>query len=415
MKKFYVYTNTNCRRRLLDAYKIQLYFHKNNYIMVKNPEEADILIYVTCSFRNEITNDALKKIKELQKHDGELIVAGCLPAIEEEKLYKIFKGKTISTKNLHKIDEFFLNNKIKFSSLTDAEALSQQQYINYYEENHKLKYIPFLSKYYNCLRENLTYYLLNKHLLIYLFPSKPDFYHIRISWGCMGNCSYCGIKKAIGTLRSKPINECVDDFEKGLKSKHNKFIITADDVGAFGIDIGSNFPALLDKLTSFKGDYEISVQDFDPRWVVKYIDKLENIFKKDKITSINIALQSGCSKILKLMNRFHDIKKIDESLLRLKNSSKKLSMDTHFILGFPTETDDDFLQTMDFIKKINFDMGFIYRFSCKTGTEAEKIEPKVSNYEINKRMNKAKKLLKNQDYKVITLKKHSFYTFYKKI
>jgi tRNA A37 methylthiotransferase MiaB len=413
MKKIYVYTNTNCRRRLLDANKLQLYFYKNNYTLVKKPKDSDFIIYITCAYRNEITNDTLTKIKDFQKYKAELIVAGCLPVIEEIKLNQIFKGKTISTKNLDKIDVIFPNNKIKFSSLTDAEAISPEQYITYHEENYKLKNFPFLNKYYNYFKENFIFYLLNKHLLIYLFPSKPDFYHVRISWGCMGNCSYCGIKKAIGTLKSKPINECVYDFEKGLKSKYKMFVITADDVGAFGVDIGSNFPTLLDKLTSFEGEYEISVQDLDPRWVVKYIDELEPIFKKGKITSVNIALQSGCEKILKLMNRYHDIEKIKESLIRLKNSSTKLSLDTHFILGFPTETDDDFLQTIDYIKKIDFNMGFIYRFSCKTGTEAEKIEPKVSDDDVIKRMNCAKKLLKNQEYKVITLSKNSFYTFYK--
>jgi tRNA A37 methylthiotransferase MiaB len=413
MKKIYVYTNTNCRRRLLDANKLKLYFNKNNYTLVKKPEDSDFIIYITCAYRNEITNDTLTKFKDLQKYKAELIVAGCLPVIEEIKLNQIFKGKTISTKNLDKIDVIFPNNKIKFSSLTDSESISQEQYINHHEENYKLKNFPFLNKYYNYFKENFIFYLLNKHLLIYLFPSKTDFYHVRISWGCMGNCSYCGIKKAIGALKSKPINECIDDFEKGLKAKYKMFVITADDVGAFGVDIGSNFPILLDKLTSFEGEYEISVQDLDPRWVVKYIDELEPIFKKGKITSVNIALQSGCDKILKLMNRYHDIEKIKESLIRLKNCSTKLSLDTHFILGFPTETDKDFLQTIDFIKIIDFDMGFIYRFSCKTGTEAEKIEPKVSNDDIIKRMNYAKKLLKNHEYKVITLSKNSYYTFYK--
>ena len=103
MKKVYVYTNTNCRRRLIDSKKVQLYFFKNNFKIVNHPKEADFVIYITCAYRDEITNSTLEKIKELQKYNGELIVAGCLPLIEEQKLFKIFKGKTISTKDIEKI------------------------------------------------------------------------------------------------------------------------------------------------------------------------------------------------------------------------------------------------------------------------------------------------------------------------
>jgi len=413
MKKVYVYTNTNCRRRLIDSKKVQLYFFKNNFKIVNHPKEADFVIYITCAYRDEITNSTLEKIKELQKYNGELIVAGCLPLIEEQKLFKIFKGKTISTKDIEKIDNLFPKNKIKFSSISDAEAISEIQNIFLSEENYLLKNYPILNKYYNSFREFLISKILNKHLLIYLSPTKPEFYHVRISWGCFGNCSYCGIKKAIGPLKSKPFQDCINEFEKGLKSGYKTFVITADDVGAYGIDIGYDFPTLLDKFTNFEYEYEISVQDLDPRWIVKYIDKLEPIFKKGKITSVNIALQSGCSKILKLMNRYSEIDKIKEALIRLRNVSDKLSFDMHFIIGFPTETYDDFLKTIEFIKKIGFDMGFIYRFSSKTDTVAEKIKPKVSNDEINYRIQSAKQLLKDYRYKVISISKNNFYTFYK--
>ena len=414
MKKIHVYTNTNCRRRLLDAKKLQLYFRKNKHPVVEKPEDADLIIYITCAYRDGITESNLLKVKELQKYKAELIVAGCLPVIEEEKLKEIFHGKTISTKNLGEIDNLFHDTKIKFSSITDAEAITQEKYVSHYEENLKLKNFALINEYYQRFKENLTRNVFNDHLLVYLFPSKPEFYHVRISWGCTGSCAYCVINKAIGPLKSKSFDECVSDFKKGIEAGYKKIVITADDVGAYGIDTDSDFPTLLDKLTSIPGDHEISVQDLHPQWVVKYIDKLVPIFKRDKITSVNIALQSGSSKILKQMNRYSDIEKMHDALQKIKNSNSKLSFDTHFILGFPTETHEDFLQTMEFIKNLNFDMGFIYRFSCKTGTKAEKIEPKVPDDEILKRMHLARKTLKNEKYKVISLAKNSFYAFYKK-
>lgn len=411
-KKIFVINNTNCRRRLLDANKIQLYFRNNKFNIVHNPKKADLIIFVTCAYRNEITQDAIKKIKELQNYKAELIVAGCLPDIEKEKLKEVFSGKIISTKQLNEIDKLFPENTVKFSEIKDADAIIKEQGISNQEDVLRFKQLPILGKINNHFRVLFLKYLLNPHLLIYLYPTKKGFYHVRISWGCKGNCTYCGIKKAIGAFKSKPVKECVEDFKKGIKNGYKNFVITADDVGAYGTDIKSSFPKLLKEFLKIKGDYGVSIQDLDPKWVVKYIDELEIIFQNPKITSVNIALQNGSKKILKLMNRYSDIEKIGKSLSRLKNKNPNLSLDTHFIIGFPTETNEDFIQTMNFVQKLNFDMGFIYRFSCKTDTKAEEME-QIKPEEIISRLQKAKQILKKQGYKVITLSKNSFYTFYK--
>ncbi len=324
MKKIFICNNTNCRRRLLDANKIQLYFKNNDYDIVRNPKKADLIIFVTCAYRNEITYDAINKIKELQKYKAELIVAGCLPDIEKEKLSKIFSGEVISTKQLNEIDKLFPNHKTKFSDVKDADAIIKEQEISNQEDILKFKKLPILSRIVNNIQIIFVKYFLNPHLLIYLFPTKKEFYHVRISWGCKGNCTYCGIKKAIGPFKSKPFKECIEDFKKGLEIGYKNFVITADDVGAYGIDIKSSFPKLLYEFTKFDGDYNISIQDLNPKWIVKYIDELDVILQNKKITSINIALQNGSKRILKLMNRYSDLDKIGEALLRIKKKKTNL-------------------------------------------------------------------------------------------
>jgi tRNA A37 methylthiotransferase MiaB len=414
MKKIFVCNNTNCRRRLLDASKIKLYLTKNGYELVDNPKKADITIFLTCAFKEGITENALNKIKILNELDTDLIVAGCLPEIEKDKLSKIFDGPTLSTKKIYNIDNFFPNNKIKFSDIEDADAIvNEQRTLNQFETL-KLSNLPVINKFINFISQTVVKNILNDHLMVYLHPTNKRYYHVRISWGCLGNCSYCGIKKAIGPLISKPLKTCINDFKTGVEYGYKNIIITADDVGAYGIDNKSSFPELLDKLTKIKGDYNVSVQDFDPKWLVKYIDELEHIFSKGKINSVNIALQNGSGRILQLMNRYSNIDKIKDSLIRLKNTNTDLSLDTHFIIGFPTETERDFLDTMDFINQINFDVGFIYNYSPKPGTKAELLEPKVTKNELAYRLSYAKKFLKKNGYKMITLTKNNFYCFYKR-
>ncbi len=273
--------------------------------------------------------------------------------------------------------------------------------------------IPQFGNIYTYLQKNIIKYLFNSHLSLYLYPYDKNNYHVRISWGCLGSCTYCAIRKAIGTLKSKPIYDCINDFKTGLKHGFKNIILTADDVGAYGLDIGHTFPELLEKLLSFNGEYRISIQDFDPKWIVKYIDDLEMIFKKNKISSINVALQSGSKTILNKMNRYDNIDKISDAIQRLRKINKDFSLDTHFILGFPSETRRDFNKTMKFVIDNEFDMGFIYRFSLRSNTKAYNIEPKISVDELDYRMLSAKKILKNNKYKVLSLSKNSFYTFYK--
>lgn len=415
MKNIYVYVGKACRRRILDANKICNYLQKNNHLIVEKPENADVIIIVTCAFRNELAETSLNDVKEFQKYDAELIVAGCLPEIEKEKLEEIFKGKALSTKNLDKIDELFPENKIKFDKIEDSDILIPNLGGGRFpgEKKQVFKNLNFVENIYYKTKDYIVKKFFDEHLLVYSTHTKKPFYHVRISWGCMGNCTYCAIKKAVGKLKSKPINQCITEFKRGVDKGYKNFVITADDIGAYGIDAGSSFPELLDKITSLSGGFEISIQDLHPRWVVKYIDDLEKILKRGKITNVNIALQSGNSRVLKLMNRYPDLDKMRDAFLRMKNSYPTMDFDTHFIVGFPTETDDEFKDTLSFVREIDFETGFMYRFSCKTGTPAENIEPKIPEEEITQRFNYAKKFLKSEGYRFINLSKKNFSMFFK--
>ena len=86
------------------------------------------------------------------------------------------------------------------------------------------------------------------------------------------------------------------------------------------MDIGSSFPGLLDEMTKIPGEFKISIMGLNPKWIVKYVEELEGVLKKQKIASITIPIQSGNNRILKLMNRYSNVEKIKNSILRLKES-----------------------------------------------------------------------------------------------
>jgi tRNA A37 methylthiotransferase MiaB len=227
---------------------------------------------------------------------------------------------------------------------------------------------------------------------------KQDSYYISISEGCLGNCSYCSVKKAVGDLQSKPLSKCIEEFKKGLNLGYKNFILLAEDHGAYGKDINSDFPTLLDEFLKIKGNYEIDIGLIHPVWFVKYAEEFQKLLSGNNIKKICIPVQSGSNRILNLMNRYSNVEKIIETFNNLKKVNPSLIIGVHFIVGFPTETLEDFEKTLNLLSNCNFNYGAFYPFSIENGCEAENIKPQLKNKEIKKRLKIAESFLKKSDY-----------------
>jgi len=409
-KKAFVYADT-CPRRRLDASRISDYLVQNNYKKVNNPKIADLIIYVTCGFSDETANHAFKKIGEFKRYRGELVIAGCLPEIEKEKLNDVFKGKIISTKELNQIDKLFPNNKVEFNRIPYNNTV----WVNMDESRLfcMLNKSKILNKLIKKLKDHLLRHFLGENSPFYnSLTGKP--YLVMVSGGCFGNCSYCAIQQAIGPLKSKPIEECVDEFRGGVVKGYKKFYIVGDDLGSYGLDFNSTFPVLLSKITDIDGDYDLFIMDLNPRWFVKYYEEIKRILKNNKVKLILVPMQSGSSRILDKMNRYSDTDKFKKCLIDLKKEFPKIILVTHVMVGFPTETDEDFKESLEFVKEIGFNTGLLIPFSSKSGTKAEDIEPKISKKEINQRLRYAKKFFKQTGYNVIYIKKPRYFFIFDK-
>ncbi len=418
MKKIYLFYNESyCIRRSLDSQKIYEYLVENDYTVVNNPSDADIILFITCASLDSSTNFSLAKIKEFKKkYNAELIVGGCLPGINQKELREIFNGRTLCTKDIDNIQSILPGEKIQFNQLDDANKTKQftmnsspRTYLkNILSNSHTIE------KFYRRFKSHIIKNIYGKDSRFYRWSIRRNqLFIIRVSWGCNSNCAYCGIKNAIGPVKSKSLNVCVNEFKKGLKHGYKEFVINADDVGAYGIDINSSFAELLERLISIDGKYEISILDLSPRWIVKYNERLNDIFKKGKISRVDIPIQSGNTRILKLMNRYPNVEQLKKIIDSFKKSYPPLIVDTRLIVGFPSETKEEFIDTINLIKNIGFSSGYIYPYSLKSGTEAEKIEPKISQKEIKKRVKLAKKILTKKGYNFNKVPNKHFYFFEK--
>ncbi len=380
--------HNGCPGRALDSSRILKYFEANNCVIVENPKKADYMVFFTCSFQRSQEEGSFRLIRKLRRYKGELIVSGCLPLIAQERFQREFNGRFFEGKNLEEIENIFPDFKIRLREIPDAN-FGQHRLISPLSLT-----VRFIGLYCNKFvsRKNLikkiynrVVNLISKHSIVNIVHKiegrKKTACYLRISSGCLGNCSYCGIKKAIGNLKSKPPDIILREYEGLLRNAHNLFAIVGDDVGAYGLDIGSSFAALFDTLT--RGSRKKSVRPgwylhhFHPNWVIKYQDALLRYIGEGCIRGILSPIQSGSARIAQLMNRYSHIEKIVDAFLTFRKVDPALKLNTQIIIGFPSESNEDFFKTLEVLKRIRFDYVTIYPYHDIPGSLAFGMTSKI--------------------------------------
>ncbi len=167
--------------------------------------------------------------------------------------------------------------------------------------------------------------------------------------GCMDYCAYCGIKRNNGTVRSQDPGEVVEDIKKGLLRGFKDFWITGDDLGCYGQDINLNLPFLLKKISKIRGDFKITLRNINPRWINVFVEELANFLMTDKSDKwVFFPIQSANNHVLKSMGRGYTIEECVKSINRLK-AVPGVKLYYEMLIGFPTETNSAFLDTVQFI------------------------------------------------------------------
>lgn len=385
-----------CNRRLLDAQKIASYFEKNGYKVVKQARDADVLFLITCGVSLERESNSIRRIHGLKKLSGELIVSGCLPAINPQKVSSIHKGVSIPTSELSTIDNYFPDTmQVGFSELGDANR--------YYLPATRVLGPNFfhvaIAKLTSLGRLPLQYMLRKEipRLIGNVFSKRNGVampcYPIRVSWGCSHKCSYCGIRSAVGQFHSKSLETCLDEFKAGLNSGYREFELIADDVGAYGSDMGKTFPDLLNSLFDIQGIYTVQIWNLSPIWLIKSQEAFMTVLRQGKISGIHYPVQSGSSKVLKAMRRYSDKNKIRESVKLMKKCCPKLTLTTDVIVGYPGETDEDIAETVNLLCNSQFDSVHVFLYNDVPTADSYSTYPKIPRSIAKQRVGRIEKEL----------------------
>jgi len=290
------------------------------------PEEADVIIVNTCA----VTERTERKIrKRLRSIPGKrLIVSGCLPAALPESLQGIAC--------------------LKQTGILDRSAVSE---------------IAALLKDAKSGRKATSSAVI-----------PPTCGIINIAEGCLGQCSYCIVKNARGKLKSRSIDEVVRRAESMALSGIAEIQLAAQDTAAYGLDIGTSLPELIDKVTAISGKFRVRVGMMNPDTARPILMELIEAFRDPKVYRfLHLPVQSGSNRVLENMRRKYTVEDFLGIVDAFRGQFQDISVITDVIVGFPGETDADFRQTTDLIESLQPDKVNVTRFSRRPGTAAARL------------------------------------------
>ena len=308
--------------------------NENNIDLVDNVDDADVIIVNTCYVKLPTENKVVYKIQQLQEKfpDKKIIVGGCMVEIDPEKLDKV--GPNCSWIGPHQLNK-------------TADVVTQTYCGEIVRE-------CGLSK-----ESKVGVAKVTDDSLIHI---------IQICEGCLGACTFCCTRFARGPLNSYPIADIVDEARQAIENGACEIQLTAQDTAAFGRDTGEKLSDLIKEVANLDGDFRIRVGMMHPKNILDSVDEIIEAIKLPKVYNfIHLPIQSGSDKVLKEMRRGHTIDQYLEIVDRFKSEIPDLTLATDIIVGYPTETDDDFLKTVELLEKVRPSLIHLSKYQHRKG------------------------------------------------
>lgn len=338
--------------------------------------DADIVLFYACGLTSEKEGHSLSIIGDLKgrmQRDAELIVWGCLPKQNPQALTGIYDGPIIGPMDTD-----------LFTSLPGANGISLEG-IDHSAAENELATMAAPSIHGCNSIDLLTTALLLYKRGIDLFGSRRQghsaIYYIPIATGCTGHCTYCSERPVFGNaVHSRPIEGIVSEFRSGLERGYKRFSLVATDLGSYGVDTGCRLPDLLEELIGIgpTGNCSILLNQIEPHHLQGIYDDMEPIFASGKIEMVMSPVQSGSNRILKLMGRHYTAEQWRALMLDIYRNYPRIRLNTQFMVGFLTETEDDFTATLDLLSPpLRLDEAHIFRFSPRPTVAASRLPDQV--------------------------------------
>ena len=345
-----LFVSLGCDKNLVDSEVMLGMLKERGYTFTDDQTQADAAVVNTCCFINDAKEESIQTILELAelKKTGQLkalVVAGCLAQRYQAEIQK----------EIEEVDAIIGTTALERVVETLDEVLDGKG------ENHleALDKAPLGGK-----ERVLT--------------TGGYFSYLKIAEGCNKHCTYCIIPKVRGEYRSVPMELLLDEARQLAGKGIKELILVAQETTLYGMDLygEKKLPELLDRLCEIEGLIWIRIMYCYPEEITQEL--IDVMKRQPKICHyLDIPIQSGSDRILKLMGRRTDTAQIEALVDHLREEIPDICIRTTFITGFPTETEEDFTETMEFINRMEFDRLGAFTYSPEEGTPASGMDGQV--------------------------------------
>ena len=345
-------TTFGCQMNARDSEKLVGILEKIGYVEETEEEKADFVIYNTCTVRenaNQRVYGRLGQLKHVKKSNPHMMIGLCGCMMQEPQVVEKLK------KSYRFVDIIFgTHNIYKFAELIATRLESERMVIDIWKDTDKIV-------------EDL--------------PSERKFSFksgVNIMFGCNNFCSYCIVPYVRGRERSRNPKDIIREIERLVADGVVEVMLLGQNVNSYGKNLEEpiTFAQLLQEIEKIKGLERIRFMTSHPK---DLSDELIEVMKNSKkiCKHLHLPVQSGSTRILEKMNRRYTKEKYLELVDKIKTAVPDISLTTDIIVGFPGETEEDFLETMDVVKKVRYDSAFTFIYSKRTGTPAAAMEEQV--------------------------------------
>jgi MiaB/RimO family radical SAM methylthiotransferase len=197
---------------------------------------------------------------------------------------------------------------------------------------------------------------------------------VEIASGCMSECTFCQTKMAKGWLRSYRIGDIMRQIKSDLEAGCREVWLASTDNGCYGKDMGADLVELLKACCSIEGDFKIRLGMMNPMYLPEMLDRMVSVFhENDKLFKfIHIPVESGSERVLRKMKRGHTVRTFLDAVHAFRGKMPEITISTDIIVGFPSETEDEFKESLALIERAEPDIVNISRYGARPGTEAAK-------------------------------------------
>lgn len=356
--KFYI-CNLGCKVNTYES-NIMSEELKRKGLLETTPENAEIVVVNTCC----VTDVALKKsLKMIRRYKGKIIVVtGCASQLKSDLIkdiedVKIILGNVGKSKIYDYIEEYLKTKK----QIIEIKNINEEPFENMMLDN---------------------------------FNQTRAF--VKIEDGCDNYCSYCIIPYTRGTVRSRSIENILEEIRHLVNKGHKEIVLTGIHTGHYNYE-GKRLSYLLELICSIKEVERIRISSIE---ITELDDEFLKVLKENKkiVNHMHIPLQTGCDKVLKDMNRKYDMNYYFEKIKQIKKIRPNMNITTDVIVGYPTETEDDFKETLKNIEKLKFGKVHVFPYSKREGTASavlKDLNPEIKKKRVNQLLELSLKLEKN--------------------